>query len=123
MIKYDPEKQTSGLTVWSVQKAKEMFKGRKINEAEGKKVLVNWKEKEGEDGVINFSQNDMKKMAANVGDFVYISDKRKWFGGLKSIHSVYGEPHNEDGIVYLSNEDLLNGVFEVGKVLEAEKEM
>ena len=122
-IDYDPEGQTSGLTVWSVQKAKEVFKGRKINEAEGEKVTVAWKKKDGEDGVINFSKNDMKKMAAEVGDFVYISDKRKWLGGLKSIHSVYGEPHTEDGVVYLSNEDLLNGVFEEGKVLEAEKEM
>jgi SSS family solute:Na+ symporter len=123
LIDYDPEGQTSGLTVWSVQKAKEVFKGRKINEAEGEKVTVAWKKKDGEDGVINFSKNDMKKMAAEVGDFVYISDKRKWLGGLKSIHSVYGEPHTEDGVVYLSNEDLLNGVFEEGKVLEAEKEM
>jgi SSS family solute:Na+ symporter len=123
LIDYDPEGQTSGLTVWSVQKAKEVFKGRKINEAEGEKVTVAWKKKDGEDGVINFSKNDMKKMAAEVGDFVYISDKRKWLGGLKSIHSVYGEPHTEDGVVYLSNEDLLNGVFEEDKVLEAEKEM
>ena len=123
MIEYDAEKQTTGLTVWSVQKAKEMFKGRKINIKEGEKVLVNWKKKEGEDGVINFSKNDMKKMAAEVGDFVYLSDKRKWLGGLKSIHSVYGEPHDEDGVVYISNEDFLNGVFEEGKILEAEKEM
>ncbi len=122
-IDYDPEAQTTGLTVWSIRKAKEMFKGRKLNEEEGEKVLVNWKLKKEEDGTINFSKNDMAKMKAEPGDLVYISDKRKWLGGLKSIHSVYGEPHDEDGVVYISEEDLKNGVFIEGIELEAEKEM
>ncbi len=122
-IDYDPEAQTTGLTVWSIRKAKEMFKGRKLNEEEGEKVIVNWKLKKEEDGTINFSKRDMEKMKAQPGDLVYISDKRKWLGGLKSIHSVYGEPHDEDGIVYISEEDLKNGVFIEGIELEAEKEM
>ena len=122
-ITYDSYEQTEGLTVWSVQKAKEMFKGRKLNEEEGEKVKVSWKVKEGEDGTINFSKNDMAKMKANVGDLVYISDHRAWLGGLKSIHSVYGEPHDEDGVVYISNEDKLNGQFIEGQYLLAEKEM
>ncbi len=122
-IDYDPEAQTTGLTVWSIRKAKEMFKGRKLNEEEGEKVLVNWKLKKEEDGTINFSKRDMERMKAQPGDLVYISDKRKWLGGLKSIHSVYGEPHDEDGVVYISEEDLKNGVFIEGIQLEAEKEM
>jgi len=123
LINYDEEKQLNGLTAWSVSKAKEFFKGSKVNNAEGEIIKVSWKKKEGEDNVINFSINDMKKMAANIGDLVYICDSRKYFGGLKSIHSVYGEPHNEDGVVYISNEDLLNGVFVEDKLLTAEKEM
>ncbi len=122
-ISYDSFDNTEGLTVWSVQKAKEMFKGSKLNEEEGEKVKVAWKLKEEEDGTINFSKQDMAKMKANVGDLVYISDHRKWLGGLKSIHSVYGEPHDEDGVVYISKEDMLNGQFVEGKFLVAEKEM
>ncbi len=122
-IDYDPVLQTEGLTVWSIQKVKEAFKGGKINEREGEKVLVNWVLKECEDGVINFSKNDMEKMAADQGDLVYISDKRAWLGGLKSIHSVYGEPHDKDGVVYISEENLKDGAFIKGKFLKAEKEM
>jgi SSS family solute:Na+ symporter len=123
LIDYDQQVNTEGLTVWSVAKAKEFFKGSKINDAEGSKVIVNFKLKEGEEETANFSKNDMEKMKAEVGDLVYLCDRRKYLGGLKSVHTVYGEPHNEDGIVYISNEDLLNGVFEKGKQLVAEKEM
>ena len=62
-------------------------------------------------------------MAANKGDLVYVSDSRKWLGGLKSIHSVYGEPHEEGGIVYISEEQLGHGQFVKDKSLIAEKEM
>ena len=62
-------------------------------------------------------------MKANVGDLVYLCDARKYLGGLKSVHVNYGEPHDEDGIVYITNEDFLNGVFEKDRKLTAEKEM
>jgi SSS family solute:Na+ symporter len=122
-IEYDPVEQINGLTVWSVAQAKEFFKGSKVNDAEGKKITVNWKLKDGEEETVNFSKRDMELMKANVGDLVYLCDVRKYLGGLKSVHSTYGEPHDEDGIVYITNEDFLNGVFEKGKKLTAEKEM
>ncbi len=115
--------QTTGLTAWSIAQAKEMFKGKKINDAEGEKVLINWKLREGEEDTVNFSTADMAKMKANIGDLVYLSDKRKWLGGLKSIHSVYGEPHDEDGIVYINDEHRMQGQFVSDKMLLAEKEM
>jgi SSS family solute:Na+ symporter len=122
-IKYDPTIKTEGLTVWSLHKAKEMFKGRKLNEQDGEKVKVIWKKKKEDDDTINFSKNDMKKMSAEPGDLVYISDLRWYLGGLKSIHSVYGEPHDEDGVVYLNKEQITNSLFVKDKYLIAEKEM
>ena len=122
-VDYDPIKQTEGLIIWSVHKAKESFKGGKINEAEGEKVTVNWKIKEGDDDLVNLSRNDLAKMKANPGDLVYLCDKRKWLGGLKSIHSRIGEPHDEDGVVYITDEHTKQGVFIKGKPLEAELEM
>lgn len=120
---YDPEAQTDGLTAWSIPRAMELFKGGKINDEEGEKIKVNWKLKSGDDNTINFSVNDMKRMKSNAGDLVYISDARFWLGGLKSIHSVYGEPHNEDGILLINEEQKLSGQFVEGKILSAEKEM
>ncbi len=122
-VKYDEHTNTDGLTVWSITKAKELFKGGKLNEKEGKKVSVKFKMKEGEDDTINFSQKDMQTMAAEVGDLVYLSDARAYLGGLKSIHSVFGEPHDDDGIVYINEEQFMTGVFIKTRRLIAEKEM
>lgn len=123
LIDYDQQLNTEGLTVWTVAKAKEFFKGSKVNDEEGLKVKVDFKVKEGEEETVNFSKQDMETMKANVGDLVYLCDARKYLGGLKSVHSVLGEPHDEPGLVYISNEDLLNGVFEEGRKLIGEKEM
>ncbi len=122
-IKYDQTKNITGLTAWSIAQAKEMFKGKKINDAEGENVNVHWKIKSGEDDIVNFSTTDMEKMKANIGDLVYLSDKRKWLGGLKSIHSVFGETHSEDGIVYVTKDQIDQGQFVKEKLLLAEKEM
>jgi SSS family solute:Na+ symporter len=122
-VKYDEEKQTNGLTAWSIKAAKEFFKGGKINDREGEKIRVNWKLKDGDEDIVYFSKNDMNKMQADVGDLVYLCDARKWLGGLKSVHSVYGEPHSEDGVVYITNENLEQGQFIKNKPMTAEKEM
>jgi SSS family solute:Na+ symporter len=122
-VKYDEAVRTEGLTAWTIAKAKEMFKGSKLNDEEGEDVKVHFKIKSGEEDIINFSNSDMVKMKANVGDLVYLSDARKWLGGLKSIHSVFGEPHNEDGIVYVNEEHINQGQFVKQKLLLAEKEM
>jgi solute:Na+ symporter, SSS family len=65
----------------------------------------------------------MKLMEADPGDLLYITDARRWMGGLKSVHSVFGEPHNEDGVVYITNEHLEAAKFVKGRKLRAEKEM
>jgi SSS family solute:Na+ symporter len=122
-VEYDEEAQTTGLTAWSIARAKEMFKGRKVNELEGKIVTINWKVKEGDVETVNFSTSEMEEMNANVGDLVYITDARKWMGGLKSVHAVYGEPHNETGIVYITEEHSKQSQFVKDKHVTAEKEM
>ena len=122
-IGYDEKSKTDGLTVWSLNKTKEYFKGGKINDREGKKIKVKWKLKDGDEDIVYFSKNDMNKMQADVGDLVYLCDARKWLGGLKSVHSVFGEPHTEDGVVYITNDNLAQGQFIKNRTLTAEKEM
>ena len=114
--------QIEGVTVWTLDKAREFFKGSKPNDRDGEKVLVSYKIEDGE-SCARFSKTQMEEMAAEIGDLVYISDKRAWLGGLKSCHSVYGEPHNEDGIVILTPDLADSAMFIEGKILKAEKEM
>ena len=122
-IQYNEETKTDGLTVWSLDKTKEYFKGSKVNDTEGEKVAVQWKLKPGDEDTVNFSTADMAKMKANVGDLVYLSDKRKWLGGLKSVHSVFGKAHNDSGIVYVTEDHINQAQFVTSKILLAEKEM
>jgi SSS family solute:Na+ symporter len=122
-IKYDPAARTEGLTAWSIHRAKEMFKGRKLNEKEGETIKIIWRKKSDDSDTANFSKKDMEKMEAEPGDLVYLCDARWYLGGLKSIHTVYGEPHEEDGVVYLNKEHLTNSQFVEGRYLTAEKEM
>lgn len=117
------EEKTTGLTVWSLNKAREYFKGGAPNDRPGEKVTVEWVVNEGEDDFVQFSINDMDVMSADVGDLAYLSDERKWLGGLKSFHSVFGEPHNEDGKVYISKSHIESGMLDDKYKLRAEKEL
>ncbi len=115
--------KTEGLTVWSLNKARELFKGGSPNDRLGDSVIVDWVIKDMEDDIVQFSANDMEIMAAEVGDLVYLSDERKWLGGLKSFHSVYGEPHNEDGKVYIGQGHAESGKLDQNYKLSGEKEL
>ncbi len=121
---YDEEEKTRGLTAWSIDVAKRMFKGGEPNEFGGEPVTVEWKtiEDDGQDRVY-LSAEDLKTLAANPGDLVYLCDRRSWLGGLKSIHSVFGEPHDEPGVVCLSERQAEHGLFSEGRLLVAVKEM
>ena len=117
------EKELSGLTIFDVHNLKSIFKGSPVNEEKGESINLNWKIKENDSDLVFFSKNDMKKMKANPGDLVFIEDSRWWLGGLKSVHSIYGNPHNEDGLVYINNIHLNHAQFVEGLKLKAEKEM
>ena len=122
-VRYDEEKNTRGLTASSLDVARKIFKGGEPNDEAGEKVFVLLKKVEGDNAMVHFSKDDMSAMKANPGDLVYLSDKRKWLGGLKSIHSVFGQPHNEAGVVFVTEEQIVHGLFVKGRMLEAEKEM
>tara|TARA_B100000315_G_scaffold260242_1_gene320247 strand:- start:318 stop:2369 length:2052 start_codon:yes stop_codon:yes gene_type:complete len=122
-VRYDEEKHTRGLIAASINDARKYFKGGEPNDIEGEKVEVKWKLIDVDDSIVRFSAIDMEKMSAEVGDLVYVSDIRKWLGGLKSIHSVCGEPHDENGMIYLTSNQAQHGLFVKGKLLVAEKEM
>ena len=115
--------KTEGLTVWSLDKTREFFKGSAPNDRPGQSIKVQWALKEGDKDTVGFSINDMEVMAADVGDLVYLADERKWLGGLKSIHSVYGDPHTKDGTVYITQAHVEMGMFDPERKLCAEKEL
>ena len=117
------DEKTDGLTVWSLDKARELFKGGTPNDLPGEPVEVIWKTVEKNKDEMRFSAQDMNTMGAMVGDLVYLCDKRKWLGGLKSVHSIYGKPHDVNGVVYITNIHKESGRFDKNLKLVAEKEL
>ena len=117
------KKDIDGLTLWSIKGAKRIYKDGEPNELPGMKPTVSWKIADLTGDLVSLSEQDMKKMQAFPGDLVYLCDKRRYLGGLKSIHGRLGQPHQEEGIVYLSQEMVLRGIFTPGKPLYAEKEL
>ncbi|MBT3253920.1 MAG: sodium:solute symporter family protein [Candidatus Marinimicrobia bacterium] len=122
-VHYDEEVNTQGLTASSIQLARKQFKGSEPNDVEGENVIVQWKVIEADESTMSFSSKDMSLMKANQGDLVYLCDKRGWLGGLKSVHASYAEPHDEEGVVYLTQDLAESGLFVKGRELRAEKEM
>ena len=117
------ENKLTGLTVFDVHKLKNIFKGSDVNDSIGKPVVVHYKIKDLNEGMVSFSKEDMEITKSKKGDLVYIQDQRWWLGGLKSIHATFDEPHDEKGIVYINETQCDSGMFIKGLALKAEKEM
>lgn len=116
------EKEIEGLVIDSFAKAKEFFKGGKPNEKPGKTVLVS-AETKNVDGV-HVDKETLAAMQAEVGDLVYISDSRWYFGGLRSIHlKITGILDTASKTIHINEEDFANGHFANSRHLSIEKIM
>ena len=84
-----PTKQNiDGLTLNTIDKAMENYKGAKPNLTRGKKLRnLNVKvQPEVTKGVIKLAPAALKELAAQEGDLLYMADSRWWLGGLRSEH-------------------------------------
>ncbi|MCB1308497.1 MAG: sodium/solute symporter [Leptospiraceae bacterium] len=113
--------EMSGLVIASIKDAKLRFKGAEPNEEEiGEKVHCHLKLSENLDGV-GLSQADLDRMAARVGDLIYLADERWWLGGLKSLHARVTHIHDQPGEVRIAPETLEDGHLSAERGVVAEK--
>lgn len=98
--------ELAGLTFWTIQDGKKIFKGGEPNEKAGKKIVLNIRV-EGDADTISVSPNAMSEMNAQIGDLMYIADSRRYLGGLNSLHVRVGKPHNHDDDAIVISEELL----------------
>jgi SSS family solute:Na+ symporter len=79
--------------VGTLDKAKEKYKGAPVNEVEGQKVVVtlsiNTQILE-----LGISNKTAELLSAKEGDIVYVSDARRWLGGLRSVHAIVSAIHD-----------------------------
>jgi SSS family solute:Na+ symporter len=86
LTKTKSRKAIEGLVVGTLDKAKETYKGAPANEVEGKKVVIMLQAYEGIEE-LSISQRVAELLSAWKGDIVYVSDARRWLGGLRSVHA------------------------------------
>ncbi|MGD8538961.1 MAG: sodium/solute symporter [Candidatus Aminicenantes bacterium] len=83
-----------GLVVGTLDKAKEKYKGSPANELEGQRVVVTLR-RDKEIQELGISSRVAGLMSAEEGDVVYLSDSRRWLGGLRSVHAKISAIHDE----------------------------
>jgi SSS family solute:Na+ symporter len=105
-----PKELLDGLIVGTMNRAKEKYKGAPVNEDEGEDVV-------GELEVINRPERTLvvsapyaEQMKAKEGDLIYVSDARRWLGGLRSIHAKLTGLHQDaDEVIYVSPDLVAEG--------------
>jgi SSS family solute:Na+ symporter len=91
-----------GLVAGSLDRAKEEYKGGPLNEKEGEKAVIKIIEDPSADE-LSISPQVAHRLAASVGDLVYLCDSRAWLGGLRSVHAKISALHDKNPrVIYVS---------------------
>ncbi|MCL4692055.1 MAG: hypothetical protein KJ060_06020, partial [Candidatus Hydrogenedentes bacterium] len=111
-----------GLTTGTQLDAMRSYKGGELNLKAGRRphlrVIIDDAMTDEEAAVLPQSALDV--MHAEVGDLIYVCDRRWWFGGLRSVHlRITGI--GEDGVVRLGTEAAANARFEGSDSVYIEK--
>ncbi|MGD2294906.1 MAG: sodium/solute symporter [Candidatus Aminicenantes bacterium] len=116
-----PRKEIESLVVGTLDKAKALFKGGAVNEKEGKTALaVPVVDNQVEE--VSVSQKVAERLAAGMGDIVYVSDSRAWLGGLRSAHAKITAIHEQEAsLVFLSPSLFQKGNLKLGRKVRLEK--
>jgi SSS family solute:Na+ symporter len=102
----NPKEKIEGLVVGTMDRAKENYKGAPPNEQEGKKVVIALKVSAGIEE-LSISHKVATLLSAQKGDIVYLSDARRWLGGLRSVHARVSAIHESDSFEALITPSLI----------------
>lgn len=69
----------------------------------------------------SLSRQEMDTLKVNPGDLIYVTDTRRWLGGLRSVHVRVADPHDEAGIVRITAETLNNANLRLDRRVRIER--
>ncbi|HWP59612.1 MAG TPA: sodium/solute symporter [Candidatus Acidoferrales bacterium] len=119
-----PEHEIAGLVLPTVGAAKRAFKGGEPSEVKtGNWAVLNFRVDEVELPYVRLPQRTMDQLQLAPGDLVYVSDARRWLGGLRSLHAKAGLPHGNEDSVLLSLPAVERGRLLPGRPVRVEKIM
>lgn len=112
----------AGLTTGTQLDAMRAYKGGEINLKPGKRphlrVAIDDAITDAEAAVLPHAA--LEAMHAEVGDLVYVCDRRWWFGGLRSVHLRITDVAG-DGVIRIGTEAAANAHFSDNDAVYAEK--
>ncbi len=115
-----PLAEIEGLVIGTINRGKEKYKGGKVNETPGRDVVGRLEPRDGLDGIA-LTEKMLDRLAAEVGDLVYVADGRRWLGGIRSLHVKVTETHSDEGLIYLSKNLIDEGSLLAGRTHRVEK--
>jgi SSS family solute:Na+ symporter len=143
MTRPKPEREIAGLWVGSIDAARRFFKGGKPDFEIGDKIKAGLEiSEEGTAAadelptpepdapadqpvaaypIVRLSRSDMERMKAREGDVLYVSDARRYLGGLRSLHVKAGAPHDRGNVVLVAAAAFRDGSFVPGRPVRVEK--
>lgn len=98
--------EIEGLVVGTIRQAMEKYKGGPVNIQKGEQIEGRLEVIPGTKRVSVHSAA-MERLQARVGDLVYVSDARRWLGGLRSVHAFLDVPHPGDPDTVEVTDDLI----------------
>ena len=117
-----PKEDIPGLCIATLSDGMRIFKGGEPNRSEPKtsSPLQLRTDSVDTDRVL-LPVELMEELSIQEGDLIYVSDARKWLGGLRSVHLKAGVPHQEAGVVILHDEAVDRANFSVDLPVTVEK--
>lgn len=101
--KPESQERQQGLVWGTIDRALEKYKGGPGKEVFGQTFLAEVKQQpeerfQGEASLplVTLSRGIAKQLGAELTGLVYISDRRRWLGGLRSCHAIIGEIDPQD---------------------------
>jgi len=117
-----PESEIVGLTVSTIRQGKRLYKGSELNDREtGETILVKMEADESAGDKAILHPDDLARMKARTGDFLYVAHRHWWWGGLRSLHVTAGEPKAKSGTLLLSPAQIEEGKLRAGDLVKVEK--
>lgn len=108
LTKPKPPAEIEGLVVGTLNKAKRNYKGAAVHEDEGEEVMGKLEIINHRSRILEVSTAFAQRLKAVKGDLLYVSDARRWLGGLRSIHANLSGIHNDDQNVIRISSDLIS---------------
>ena len=117
-----PKSDLPGLCLATLSEGMRLFKGGEPNRSEPKTSSpLQFRTDAIDADRVRLPVELMDELSIQEGDLIYVSDARRWLGGLRSVHLKADAPHQETGVVILHDDAVDRANFSLELPVTIEK--